>query len=565
MRIVMVNWARIADGASHGGGANVYAQQLALELVGLGHEVLWLHSGLAYVPDPATRQVGPCKVRRMEDFHDVRVFEVINSPVVAPGPCQAREPLGEVSAPALEAEVGRFFELVQPDVVHFHNIEGFSCGCVDAARTARGPWGGARVVFSLHNYHTICPQVYLMKLGRRACHDFRGGEDCAACMADMRPPAEEKTHRASYHMPRIEATRAPAKLGERLAGVFAAPPPPPPPPMAWPGRPAETFVDIVADERKSGARERSGYLSFSVPPPAVQLDPSNPEWVPLENVANPDPSFTPQATSDYAERRRAMVGMLNRCDRVLAVSRFVKAKFEAMGVSPGVITAQHIGTRMADVARVASECLQPPPPLEGRPVRAVFLGYNNYYKGLPMLADTLEMMDPAALSRLHLCVYAKAVEEIEWRLNRLEPRLAGLSIRSGYKYEEIPRLLYGKDVGLVPSVWWDNGPQTVMEFFACGMPVIAAHLGGIPDIAVHGHNALLHRGNDRQDLARTLEGVLRDPGVLVDLRRNVRPPRSMGEHAGEVERVYLEALSNPGSSGPAAISSARSVRAAAAT
>jgi len=536
MRIVLVNWARIADGASHGGGANVYAQQLGLELGALGHEVLWLHSGLTYIPDPATGRVGASKVRRMEDFHGIRVFEVFNSPVLAPGPCQAREPLGEISAPTLEAEVGRFFELVQPDVVHFHNIEGFSCGCVDAARTARGRWGGAKVLFSLHNYHTVCPQVYLMKLGRTPCHDFGGGHDCERCMAEMRAPAEERAHRASYHAVRVEPAKATPALGERVAAVFSPPRPVVPPAIVFPGRPAEVFTDILEEERVA----KAGVASASaISPPVVDL-------TPLENVANPDPSFTPAADTEFARRRRGMVEMLNRCDRVLAVSNFVKAKFEAMGVDPRVIHTQHIGTRMPDIARANPESLTPPPPFaNGRPVRAVFLGYNNYYKGLPMLADTLEQMDAALLSRLHLCVYAKAVEEIEERLTRLESRLAGLSLRSGYSYEDIPRLLHNKDVGLVPSVWWDNGPQTVMEFFACGMPVIAANLGGIPDIAIHEHNALLHRGNDRADLARILARVLLNPDLLFQLRRNVRPPKNMRDHAAEVERVYLETLSTP--------------------
>ena len=103
-------------------------------------------------------------------------------------------------------------------------------------------------------------------------------------------------------------------------------------------------------------------------------------------------------------------------------------------------------------------------------------------------------------------------------------------------------LVAGKDFGLVPSVWWDNGPQTVMEFFSCGLPVVAAALGGIPDLVKHGVNGLLHRGNDRADLARTLTEVVRAPGGLLELRRNVRPPLSMPEHAAAMEAVYNECL-----------------------
>src|ERR1051325_7813755 len=128
MRILMVNWARVIDGAALGGGVNVYAQQLALEMAGRGHEVMWLNSGQRYIGWEGGK--GGCRVRRFEDWRGVRQFEVFNSPVVSPGPCQAVEPMVEVSAPALEAEVARFCGLVEPDIVHFHNIEGFSAGCV---------------------------------------------------------------------------------------------------------------------------------------------------------------------------------------------------------------------------------------------------------------------------------------------------------------------------------------------------------------------------------------------------------------------------------------------------
>jgi glycosyltransferase involved in cell wall biosynthesis len=81
-----------------------------------------------------------------------------------------------------------------------------------------------------------------------------------------------------------------------------------------------------------------------------------------------------------------------------------------------------------------------------------------------------------------------------------------------------------------------------MEFFACRLPVVAAELGGIPDLVKHGINGLLHRGNDREALAKTLSEVVANPNRLLELRRNVRPPRSMAEHAAAMEVVYKECL-----------------------
>jgi glycosyltransferase involved in cell wall biosynthesis len=536
MRIVLANWARVSEGASSGGGVNGYAQQLALELAARGHEVSWLSSGWAYIPDPATGLPAPCKVRRMEDFRGIRVFEVINSPVVSPGIFQHREPKGELSAPALEAELARFFQLLEPDVVHFHNIEGFTTVAVDGARQGGGKWGGARTVFSLHNYYTVCPQVYLMKGGRIACQDFEGGRACEGCVEGP-DPEFERQERARFHMKDFPRPAPAPGVASRLVQVVSPPKPPPIPGPAYPGRPVEAFADLVPDRAGSGNGVGSRPSAA-----AMRAETTPQERVPLSNEVRVDPSDA-SIVNGFGERRREMVTMLSRCDRVLAVSEFVRRKFESLGVDPRAIRAMPIGSRMTQLAAAWPQLRDEPEPFDGgRAVRAVFMGYHNYYKGLPMLLDSLELIAPADLKRLHLYVFAKDVELIAPRLERLRPSLGGLTIRGGYEYDQVPMLLAGKDLGLVPSVWWDNGPQTVMEFFSCGLPVLGAELGGIPDLVNNGVNGLLHRGNDRAHLAEVLTGVLRNPGRLLELRRKVRPPLSMPEHASAMEVVYNECL-----------------------
>jgi glycosyltransferase involved in cell wall biosynthesis len=205
------------------------------------------------------------------------------------------------------------------------------------------------------------------------------------------------------------------------------------------------------------------------------------------------------------------------------------------------IETMHIGTRINEVARRHRELVFDPPPLREdptRPVRLVFMGFNHYYKGLGMMADALELLTPEYLRRIDLHITSLGGELIEYRFRRLEPRLARLTFHLGYEQPDIPWICGGKDLALVPSVWWDNGPQTVFEFNACGVPVLAARLGGIPDFVEDGVNGLLHRGNDRFDLARKVAWALDHPAELTRLRENVRPPTSMDAHAAAMEQVY---------------------------
>lgn len=573
MRIVLVNWAKVWNGPAEGGGVNGYCQALALELAARGHDVVSLCSGVTYAAPEGSTEPAPCTIRRHRDWFGIRVFEVVNSPVLAPSFAQFTEPLGEVSAPELEARVAALFRVLRPDIVHFHNLEGLSIGCVEAARSSRDGQPGARVLFSLHNYHTLCPQIYLMQRERTPCFDFQGGLACATCVAAP-DPAEERRRRILAQRERdarqggiaaaspIPAAPPPAppvrerllpqlwrELRSTLAGRAVSPstPPPPPPPLTLPGLPVDGPESVTLPLPVIGTetRGRSPQLLGRIPTLA-DFDFESEEWRPLANDPLPDPSNT-EPRNDYGRRRAAMVAMLNRCDRVLAVSEFVRRKFEALGVEPSVIRTLHIGSRLRELAERNREVLLPPPPFVSangahRPVRMVFMGYNNYYKGLHMLADALELLTPEHLARIHLSVYALNGGPIRPRFRRLEARLAGLVFYPGYDYAEIPAIVGPADLGLVTSVWWDNAPQTVFEYFACGVPVLAAALGGIPDFVRHNHNGLLFRGNDRFDLARQLARVTTNPELLTDLRRNVTPPKGMQEHAAELESIYTACL-----------------------
>lgn len=502
MRILLINWARIVDGAQVGGGVNGYCQGLATDLAQRGHAVTYLSSGVTYTRPLDVTQ--PPSIRRTPDFNAVvsatlparpiRVFDLVDSPVVAPAIFQFNLPDLEACAEPLERVFAAFLDEHAFDIVHFHNIEGLSAGCIDAALAASSC---PRVLFSLHNYHTICPQVYLMQSIpgsplRAPCRDYRNGHACVEC---------ERTHD-----PAVEVAR---RLG--------LPEPPRSPSRHPPRAPQETPVDLT-----------------------------------LDNSVLPEPACD-RSPNDYAARRTAMVRALSRCHATLAVSSFVRQKFEAMGVRASVLREMPIGTRMLDLARheygTVSRPHRPrfdPSNPADRPIRLAFLGYHNYYKGLHVLVEALESLERETAARFELHVFAKDVAPIEPRVRALAQGLAAVHVEPGYAYPRVPSILADKDLLVVPSVWWDNGPQTVMEAIACEVPVLASAIGGIPDLVTDNVNALLFRAGDVAALANRLRDLARDPTIVDRLRDRLLadpPPLStMDQHARDVESLYADLL-----------------------
>ena len=57
---------------------------------------------------------------------------------------------------------------------------------------------------------------------------------------------------------------------------------------------------------------------------------------------------------------------------------------------------------------------------------------------------------------------------------------------------------------VLPSIWYENFPRTLVEAFACGLPVIASRIGALAELVVEGVTGLLFEPGDPGDLAAKL-------------------------------------------------------------
>ena len=62
-----------------------------------------------------------------------------------------------------------------------------------------------------------------------------------------------------------------------------------------------------------------------------------------------------------------------------------------------------------------------------------------------------------------------------------------------------------------PSEWFEGSPMTVLESFACGLPVIASRLGALAEIVQDRRTGLHFNPGDPQDLAAKVEWAWTHP------------------------------------------------------
>lgn len=57
---------------------------------------------------------------------------------------------------------------------------------------------------------------------------------------------------------------------------------------------------------------------------------------------------------------------------------------------------------------------------------------------------------------------------------------------------------------VVPSLWYENCPYSVLETIAIGKPIIGANIGGIPELVIDGENGLLFESGNSKDLSKKI-------------------------------------------------------------
>ena len=75
---------------------------------------------------------------------------------------------------------------------------------------------------------------------------------------------------------------------------------------------------------------------------------------------------------------------------------------------------------------------------------------------------------------------------------------------------------------VLPSIWYENFPRTLVEAFGAGLPVIASRIGALAELVEDGVTGLLFEPGDAADLARVLRWARDNPARMAWMGANAR-------------------------------------------
>jgi glycosyltransferase involved in cell wall biosynthesis len=112
--------------------------------------------------------------------------------------------------------------------------------------------------------------------------------------------------------------------------------------------------------------------------------------------------------------------------------------------------------------------------------------------------------------------------------------------------EQLAQLLNQALFSIVPSLWYENLPNTILESYACGTPVLASNLGSLPESVEEGRTGYLFNPGDASDLAERLAFCLDRPEEIAEMGRNshiiAETIYSKEQHVNKLEALFAELL-----------------------
>lgn len=187
----------------------------------------------------------------------------------------------------------------------------------------------------------------------------------------------------------------------------------------------------------------------------------------------------------------------------------------------------------------------------------LFLGKLEPLKGLPQLLAACRLTP-----EVKLVLAGRVDEPLASQLPRILPPSAHyVGLKQAHEVEDLLRRCLAV---VLPSIWYENQPLSILEAFASGKPVIASDLGGMTELVKDGERGILTPPGNPEAIADAFRLIWTDREGARAMGENafryVREQHAPDAHYAKLASLYqaliarggLEpASSHPGSSHPA--------------
>ncbi len=157
----------------------------------------------------------------------------------------------------------------------------------------------------------------------------------------------------------------------------------------------------------------------------------------------------------------------------------------------------------------------------------LFTGRITPEKGVKELVESLKNVKN---KNYKLLILGSALNELETKtkyqeqIENIVKTISNKVIFTGFiKYEEINKFYSIADIAVLPSIWDDPAPLTIIESLVSGLPIITTNSGGIPEYATNGAAIIIERNENLvRELSENIDLLLDDEKKLKEMSNSAK-------------------------------------------
>lgn len=197
----------------------------------------------------------------------------------------------------------------------------------------------------------------------------------------------------------------------------------------------------------------------------------------------------------------------NMFDLIMPPSNFVGNKIKEDGIKSNIKTLYNF----VDINNFNSK-------ENGDDNYAFFFGRLSIEKGIINLLKAFSMQNEG---KLYIAGDGPERENIIQFINdnNLNDRVKMLGFLT---QKEVKEYIANSSFVVVPSIWYENCPYSILETLATGKPVIGSMIGGIPELIEDGINGYLYEYNDVNKLSELINNMFINKDLREKMGKNAR-------------------------------------------
>jgi glycosyltransferase involved in cell wall biosynthesis len=245
-----------------------------------------------------------------------------------------------------------------------------------------------------------------------------------------------------------------------------------------------------------------------------------------------------QMTAAVQRRRLRLQEAINAADTVICNSQFLISKFAEFGFSTEKFVYLRQGLPAASTpvsgARQTADSL-----------RVGYIGQMKYHKGVDLVVDAvIRLLKEGQPVTMDLWGGDDGAEmQFSADLKARSQPYPAVRWNGKYTGDKVWDILSALDVLVVPSRWYENSPNVILEAHHAKLPVIVTNLGGMAELVEHEVNGLRFRLNDADDLHDQIQRLIAEPELRNRLSSGIQSVRTIDQEMQDTVQHYQRVVS----------------------